>query len=123
MLPQWQASLLPLLKMLGRIYSATNMTLRPYAPVLRECRRADDRRLVDSPFPPDFVGAAITFKGTVAGVIGVVGGVVLVAEVFDHVVFDERVGGPAVEAEVRIAIGAEGPGVVEEPVFGEGIGN
>jgi hypothetical protein len=57
----------------------------------------------------------------VAGVVAVVGRVVLVAEVLDHVVFDEGVGRPAVEAEVGVAGGGEGAGVVEEPGWGGGL--
>lgn len=97
MLSQRQASLLPFLEVLGRVDSATTVTLRPHAPILRESRRADDRRLVDPPFAPDLVGATITLESAVASVVGVVGGIVLVAKVFDHVVLDERVCGPAVE--------------------------
>lgn len=39
---------------------------------------------------------------------GVVGAVVL-----DHVVFDERVAGPAVDGEVAVALGGEGAAVVD----------
>jgi hypothetical protein len=88
MLPKRQPSFLPLLKVLGRIDRTTNMSLRAHAPVLRERRRADDRRLIDPPFPPDFIGAAVAFESAVAGVVRVVGRVVLVAEVFNNVVFD-----------------------------------
>ena len=64
------------------------MALRAHAPVLGESSRTDDGRLVDPPFAPDLVGAAVTLEGTVARVVAVVGGIVLVAEVFDNVVFD-----------------------------------
>ena len=117
LLSQRQPSFLPLLEVLSRINRATDMALRPHAPVLRERRGADDGRLIDSPFAPDLVGTAVALEGTVARVVAVVGGIVLVAEVFDHVVFDERVCGPAVEAEVCVAVGAEGAGVVEEPAL------
>ena len=50
--------------------------------------------------------------------VAVVGRVVLVAEVFDHVVFDKGVGRPAVEAEVGVSCCGEGAGVVEEPGWG-----
>jgi hypothetical protein len=88
MLPKRQPSFLPLLKMLSRIDGATNMALRPHAPVLRERRRANDRGLVDPPFPPDFIGAAVAFESAVAGVVGIVRWVVLVSKVFNNVVFD-----------------------------------
>jgi hypothetical protein len=102
-----------------RIHRPARVPLGPNRPVLRERRGADNGRGVDAPFAPDFVGAAVGLEGAVAGVVAVVGRVVLVAEVFDHVVFDEGVGRPAVEAEVGVAGGGEGAGVVEEP-GGEG---
>jgi hypothetical protein len=98
-----------------RVHRPARVPLGPNRPVLRERRGADDGRGVDAPFAPDFVGAAVGLEGAVAGVVAVVGRVVLVAEVFDHVVFDERVGRPAVEAEVGVTGGGEGAGVVEEP--------
>ena len=98
LLPQRQPSLLPFLEVLGRVDRATDVALRPHAPVLGESRRADDGRLVDSPFAPDFVGAAVAVESAVARVVAVVGGIVLVAEVLDDIIFDERVCGPAVEA-------------------------
>jgi hypothetical protein len=115
MLSQRQPGLVPLLKVFGRVDSATDMALCPHAPILRESRCADDGWLIDSPFAPDLVSATIAFEGAVARVVGVVGGTVLVAEVLDHVVFYERVCGPAVEAQVSVPVGAEGAGVVEEP--------
>ena len=88
LLSQRQPSLLPLLEVLRRVDRAAHMALRPHAPVLRESRCADDRRLVDSPFAPDLVGATVTLESAITGVVGVIRGIVLVAEVFDHVVFD-----------------------------------
>jgi len=119
MLPQRQPRLVPLLKMLRRIDRAPSVASGPDRPVLWERRRADNRGCVDAPFAPDLIGAAVAFEGAIARVVAVVGRVVLVAEVFNHVVFDQRVGGPAVEAEVGVACGAEGAGVVEEP--GQGV--
>jgi hypothetical protein len=101
----------------SRIDGTTDMTLRPHAPILRESRGADDGRLVDPPFAPDLVGAAVALESAVARVVAVVGGIVLVAEILDHVVFDERVCCPAVEAEVCVAVGSECAGVVEQPVL------
>jgi hypothetical protein len=101
--PQRQSRLLPLLKMPRRIHRPARVPLRPYRPVLRERRRPNNRGGVDAPLAPDFVGAAVGVEGSVAGVVGVVGRVVRVAEVFDYVVFDERVRGPAVEAEVGVS--------------------
>jgi hypothetical protein len=97
------------------------MPLGPHRPVLREGGGADDRGGIDAPFSPDFVGAAVGLEGAVAGLVRVVARVVLVAKVLDYVVFDERVGGPAVEAEVGVAGGGEGASVVEEPVGGGGV--
>ena len=110
-----QTGLIPLLKVPGSIDRAAHMPLRANRPVLGESGGADDGRGVDAPLHPDLVDAAVALKGAVAGVVGVVGGVVLVAEGLDHIVFGQRVGGPAVEAEVGVAVGAEGAGVVEEP--------
>lgn len=98
LLPQGQPCFLPLLEVLGGIDRAPDMALRPHAPVLRERRRADDGRLVDSPFAPDLVGAAVAVESAVARVVAVIRWVVLVAEVFDDIVLDERVCGPAIEA-------------------------
>lgn len=88
LLPQRQPSLLPLLEVFGRVDSAADMALCAHAPILRESRRADDGRLVDPPLAPDLVGAAVALEGAVARVVAVVGGIVLVAEVFDDIVLD-----------------------------------
>jgi hypothetical protein len=117
MLPKRQPSFLPLLKVLGRIDRTTNVSLRAHAPVLRECCSAYDRGLVDSPFPPDFVGAAVAFERAVAGVVGIVRWIVLISEVFYYVVFDQGVCGPAVEAKVGVTVGRKSAGVVEQPVL------
>ena len=98
MLSQRQPSFVPLLEVLGRINSTTYVALRPHAPVLRESRCADDTGLVDPPFAPNFVGATVALESPVARVVRVVCWIVLVAEVLDHVVFHERICGPAVEA-------------------------
>lgn len=115
MLPQRQPGLRPLLEMLGGVDRAARVAPGSHRPVLRESRGAEDRGGVDAPFAPDFVGAAVAVEGAVARVVAVVAGVVLVAEVFDHVVFDQGLCGPAVQAEVGVAGCAEGAGVVEEP--------
>ena len=88
LLSQRQPGFLPLLEVFGRVDRATDVALRSHAPVLRESRGADDGRLVDSPFAPDLVGAAVALEGAVARVVAVVGGIVLVAEVFDDIVLD-----------------------------------
>jgi len=98
MLSQRQPGLLPLLEVLGCVDGAANVALRPHTPVLGESCRADDARLVDSPFTPDFVRSAVAVESAVTRVVGVVGWVVLVTEVFDNVILDQWVGGPAVEA-------------------------
>lgn len=74
--------------MFGRVDRAADMALCTHAPVLRESRRADDGRLVDSPLAPDLVGAAVALEGAVACVVAVVGRIVLVAEVLNDIVFD-----------------------------------
>jgi hypothetical protein len=88
LLSQRQPGFLPLLEVFGCVDCATDMALCTHAPVLRESRRADDRRLVDPPFAPDLVGAAVALECAVARVIAVVGGVVLVTEVLDNIVLD-----------------------------------
>jgi len=98
LLSQRQPGFLPLLKVFGGIDSASNMALGPHAPVLRESRRSDDGRLVDSPFTPDFVRAAVALEGAVARVVAIICWVVLVAEILNDIVFDERILGPAVQA-------------------------
>jgi hypothetical protein len=98
MLPKRQTCLLPLLKVLGRVNRPSYMALGAHAPVLRERCGTDDRRLIDAPFTPDFVGATITLKGPKARMVRIIGRIVLVAKVLDHIVLDERVGGPAVKA-------------------------
>jgi hypothetical protein len=76
---------------------------------LRECRGALDRGRIDALRGVNVVGAVVrcdlAFVGGAAG--GVVGDVGL-----DNVVFDEGVGGPAVDGEVGVAVGGEGTGVV-----------
>ena len=84
--------------MLSRVDRAADMALRPYAPVLRESCRANDGRLVDPPFAPDLVCAAIALEGAVARVVAIICWVVLVAEILNDIVFDERILGPAVQA-------------------------
>jgi len=98
LLSQWQPSFLPLFEVLSRVDRAADMALGPHAPVLRESRRADDGRLIDPPFAPDLVGAAIALERAVARVVAIICWVVLVAEVLNDIVFDERVCRPAVQA-------------------------
>lgn len=70
----------------GRVDRPAHAPRGAHRPVLRERRRADDGGRVDAPFHPDFVDAAVGGEGAVACVVGVVGGVVQVAEGLDHVV-------------------------------------
>jgi hypothetical protein len=88
LLSQRQPGFLPLLEVFGRVDSAADMALRAHAPVLRESCRADDRRLVYSPLAPDLVGAAVALESTIACVVTIVGGIVLVAKIFNDIVFD-----------------------------------
>lgn len=80
MLSERQPGFLPFLKMLGGVDRAAYMPFGADRPVLGERGGADDGGRVDAPFAPDFVGAAVAFEGVVAGVVGVVGGVMLVGE-------------------------------------------
>lgn len=103
--------------MLSRVDRAADMALRPYAPVLRESCRANDGRLIDPPFTPDLVCAAVALEGAVARVVAVVGWVVLVSKVFNDIVFDERICRPAIQAEVGVTVGSESAGVIEQPAL------
>jgi hypothetical protein len=80
-------------------HSTADPLLRANAPVLGESLRAVDGRCVD----------ASTGVGQLAG--GVVGAVRV-----EDVVFDERVAGPTVDAEVGVAVGLEGAGVFDGSV-------
>lgn len=77
----------------------------PHAPVLVEGRRARDAGLVDALRAVDVVRAAVGHDGAERGGAraGVVG-----PEVLDDVVLDQRAGRPAVDGEVRVAVGRVG---------------
>lgn len=96
MCAQVQASLGPRIEVvLGRNGSASRTLLLAHGDVLPEGAGALDRGLVDLLVLPNLVGGAVGSQG--ADLLAL-GGAVAVA-VFLDVVFDERVGGPAVDGD------------------------
>lgn len=77
-------------------------------PVLLEGLGAVDGGLVGALGLGDLVRGAVGGERALDG--GLRGGIVG-AEVLDDVVFDQRVAGPAVDGEVRVAVGVVGAGV------------
>jgi hypothetical protein len=90
--------------------SASNALLRANAPVLGESLCAVDRRRIYTRAGVDLVLAAVGLHGALVGQLA--GGVVGAVGVED-VVFDERRAGPAVDAEVGVAVGLEGAAVLD----------
>lgn len=100
----------PSIEMVASRDGAANTLLRADRPVLGESLGAVDGRSVGAGCGVDVVGAAVRSDGSlelhaVAGVVGAVG--------VEDVVLDERVAGPAVDAEVGVAGGVEGAGVFD----------
>jgi len=81
-------------------------------PVLLEGPGALDGGLVGACAHVDVVCSSVTSDGAL--LLGAGGGVVG-AEGFDDVILDERVGGPAVDGEITVAVGIVGAGVVDDP--------
>jgi hypothetical protein len=100
----------PSIEMVLRRNSATNPLLRADAPVLRKCLCAVDRRRIHAGARVDFVLAAVGGDGALVGQLA--GGVVGAVRVED-VVFDQGRAGPAVDAEVGVAVWLEGAGVFD----------
>lgn len=93
-------------------YGSANALALADRPVLLKGRGALDGGLVGAGGLVDIVCSSVSGHGPLlcgaAGrVVGAVG--------FDDVVLDERVGSPAVDSEVAIAIGIEGTRVVDDP--------
>lgn len=99
---QRQASLGPRIEVGGHVDRPAGPLGLPNRPVLVEGRRAVDAWLVDPLRPVDVVSTAVRRHGTEAGSpsAGVVG-----SEVLDDIVLDQRVPCPAIDGEVRVAIG------------------
>ena len=96
--------------MVSSVNGTANALLRANAPVLGEGLGAVDRRGVDASSGVDLVLAAVGLHGALVsqlagGVVGAVG--------VEDVVFDERRTGPAVDAEVGVAVGLEGAAVLD----------
>lgn len=81
-------------------------------PVLVEGRGTDDGRRVYALGLVDVVCSSVGGDGALPRGTG---GRVISAEVFDDVVLDERVGGPAVDGEVTVAVGVVGTTVLDCP--------
>jgi len=95
--------LLPRLEVSTDIDGATNTLLLADTPELREGRCAENGRLVVAHRLQDVVGAAVNADATL--LLSSAGWVVR-AIGLDDVIFDEGVGGPAVERDVRILVGS-----------------
>lgn len=96
--------------MVSSVNGTANALLRANAPVLGESLGAVDRRRIDAGARVDLVLAAVGLHGALVGQLA--GGVVGAVGVED-VVFDERRTGPAVDAEVGVAVGLEGAAVLD----------
>lgn len=88
-----------------------------HGPKLLEGLRAVDGGLLRAGRDVEIVDAAV--RGDGAAVRGAAAGVVA-AEVFDDVVFDERVAGPAVDGQVGVAVGGVVAFVADVAVAGRG---
>jgi len=107
---QVQAQLLPSIEVVGGSNSSGGSLAGTHGPVLLEGRSTKDRRLVGAGGLEDVIGGAVA--GDTADLLGGARGVIG-AEVFDNVVFDERVGGPAVDGKVGVSVWFVGTGVVD----------
>lgn len=110
MLSQVQPISRPRAEVVLHVDRASDTLALTNAPVLLKGAGAIDGGLVGTGRDIDVVSRAIGLVGalvlsSLAGVVGAVG--------FDHVVFDERVAGPAVNGEVAITRGVEGAAVVD----------
>lgn len=85
----------PCVKVSTDINGAARAVTGTNGPVLLEGRRSQDRRLVGAGRLKDLVGAAVHSDGTLCacGRRGIV-----VTEVFDDVVLNQRVRGPAIDS-------------------------
>lgn len=100
----------PGVKMVARGHRATDSMRCANRPVLRESLSTVDRRSVDTSRRVDVVGAAIRLNGPLEFTAGA--GIVR-AKTLNNVVLDERVAGPAVNSQVRVAIGLVSPGILD----------
>ena len=100
----------PSIEMVLRRNGAANPLLRADAPVLRESLCAVDRGRIDASAGVNLVLAAVGGDGALVGQLA--GGVVGAVRVED-VVFDQGRAGPAVDAEVGVAVWLEGAGIFD----------
>lgn len=116
---QRQPARRPRIEVIRRRDGAAGSVRLPHTPVLIEGGRALDARLVDALRAVDVVRGPVAGDGPKTGSArtGVVG-----AEVLDNVVLDQRIGGPPVDREVRIAVGGVGARVRNVPVVLSDIG-
>jgi hypothetical protein len=98
------------IKVILRRHSAPNPLLRANAPVLRERLGPIDRRRIHARARVDLVLAAVGRHGALVGQLA---GRVVGAVRVEDVVFDQRGAGPAVDAEVGVAVRLEGAGVFD----------
>lgn len=103
----------PSIEVVGHVDGATGTLGGPHRPELGEGGGADDRRRVVASGGIDVVGASVRVHGP--SVLATATGVV-VAVGLNHVVLDERVGGPSVDSEVAVAAGVEAAAVVDGSV-------
>lgn len=100
----------PGVEVIGGVHGAADPLLRADAPVLGESLGAVDRRRVDTGARVDLVLATVRLHGAL--VLKLASGVVGAVRV-KNVVFDKRAAGPAVDAEVGVAVGLEGAAVLD----------
>lgn len=107
---QVEAGILPGVEVSANVDRSAGSLLLANGPELLEGLSTVDGRLVDTGALEDVVVAAVDVDGALAGGAGrgVVG-----TEVLDDVVFDERVAGPSVDREVRVAVEVVLAGVVD----------
>lgn len=104
----------PRIKVILGSDSATNTAIPTNRPVLLESRSALDRRLVGTGGLEDVVGTAVGLDGAFLGRCGA--GIVR-AVGLDDVVFDQRVLGPAVDAEIAVSIDVVAAGVLDGSIL------
>ena len=110
MVPQLHAQLAPSIEMVSSSNSPSHTLLRADGPVLRESLCAVDRGRIDASAGVNLVLAAVGGDGALVGQLA--GGVVGAVRVED-VVFDQGRAGPAVDAEVGVAVWLEGAGIFD----------
>ena len=108
MVTQGQARLAPGVEVSLNVDGAADPMVLTNGPVLVKGRVANDGRLVDARGLVDVVHAAVRLDGAqkLCARRGIVG-----AEALDNVVFDQRIGGPAVDREIAVSTGLPGTAI------------